>query len=104
MEEEDVKKKTVEFLEQANPADSRAGPDKQPKLSGPKWILEAIVFILFFAIAIVTIKAHLSHRISSSTSVPINKITTPFNNPTHSRLISISGDTKNLPPDRPYVV
>ncbi len=102
--EKNVKKETAESLKQAKPADSGTGPAKQPKLPNPKWILEGLVSILLLAIAIATITAHLSPRISSSTSGPIGKITTPLNNSTHSRLISISGYTKNLPLDRPYVI
>jgi len=107
MEPKKLKREVSDLLEEMDndSTDSRAGPGpgEPPKQPGPKWILEGFVFIFLFAIAIATITTHISARISSSTSGPVGKITSPLNNSKYSRTIKVSGYTKNLPPDRPYV-
>ena len=103
MEPKKLRKEVSDLLEEIDndSTDSRAGPGpgEPPKQPGPKWILEGIVFIFLFAIVIVIIATHSS----PSASGPLGKITAPLNNSKSSRTIKISGYTKNLPPDRPYV-
>jgi len=102
MDPDDLKKEVGNLLTEMDgePEESRAGPDEQPESPGPKWILEGIICFILLAIGIVAVATNNS----PSASDLIGKITTPINNSKTSRMIEISGYTKNLPPDRPYVV